>query len=420
MTLYADAAILASDSESFRRQETIFAILNILVIATALLIPALTGYQPSTAVIAALAVGCALEAGELVWLRVFRAPLSRRLKTGLIWWSIALNTALAAILPLLSWRQDTQYFVLMVVPVLEAAFRLGAVPAFAVVGLADLLNFYGVYSLGSINEYFEAGATSLIYTVVGIFVWLLVNNLRDREAQLERTRERLIAEEKLAVVGRLSSAIAHEIRNPVAMISSSLATAVKSGQSESERNEMFAIAASEAARLERLTADFLAYARPRVVQARRANLADTLHYVATVARAHAAEKGVAIEVVGDEALEADFDPTQIQQALLNLVLNAIDACIDGGPVRMTAVAAAGGAVALEVTEPAAPIPPNVTAHLFEPFFTTKPGGTGLGLAIARNIARAHGGDLILKVNGPQQVCFAIEIPARTAPRDGDH
>ena len=79
------------------------------------------------------------------------------------------------------------------------------------------------------------------------------------------------------MVGRLSSAIAHEIRNPVAMISSSLATAIRPGKSDSERNEMFAIAATEAARLERLTTDFLAYARPRAVQPRRARVADALH-----------------------------------------------------------------------------------------------------------------------------------------------
>ncbi len=105
---------------------------------------------------------------------------------------------------------------------------------------------------------------------------------------------------------------------------------------------------------------------------------------------------------------------------MNLVLNAIDACANGGPVRMAGAAGAGGAIALEVAEPAATIPSTVTAHLFEPFFTTKPGGTGLGLAIARNIVRAHGGDLLLKVNGPEQVCFAIEIPARAAPRNGDN
>ena len=117
--------------------------------------------------------------------------------------------------------------------------------------------------------------------------------------ELERTRERLLAEEKLAAVGRLSRALAHEIRNPVAMIASSLATAASAGQDEAERKEMFAIAAKEAARLERLTTDFLVYARPRAPQISRANLADMLNYIATVARAHAANKGVAIDVLAD-------------------------------------------------------------------------------------------------------------------------
>jgi signal transduction histidine kinase len=71
-----------------------------------------------------------------------------------------------------------------------------------------------------------------------------------------------------------------------------------------------------------------------------------------------------------------------------------------------------GATRLELSNNAGPIPPEVMAHLFEPFFTTKLGGTGLGLAIARNIARAHRGDLVMRVNQPGQVCFAIEIPAQ--------
>ena len=73
-----------------------------------------------------------------------------------------------------------------------------------------------------------------------------------------------------------------------------------------------------------------------------------------------------------------------------------------------------GAIRFEVSNSAGPIAPEVTAHLFEPFFTTKPGGTGLGLAIARNIARAHRGDLVLSRNEPGLVCFSIEIPASVA------
>jgi two-component system, NtrC family, sensor histidine kinase HydH len=282
--------------------------------------------------------------------------------------------------------------------------------------LADFICFLGAYGL-KFGEYIEAGALSVIYSVTGVLVWLLVNDLREREAgfarnlnELERTREQLLSEEKLAAVGRLSRAIAHEIRNPVAMIASSLATAELTGLDESERKEMFAIAAKEAARLERLTTDFLVYARPRAAQISRANVADMLGYIATVARAHAANKGITIRVRAQHDLEGDFDAGQVQQALLNLVLNAIDACGDGDWVNLEAENNGNAAIRIDVIDPAGPIAKETVERVFEPLFTTKQGGTGLGLAIARNVVRAHGGDLVLRRNEPGLVCFSIELP----------
>jgi signal transduction histidine kinase len=175
---------------------------------------------------------------------------------------------------------------------------------------------------------------------------------------------------------------------------------------------MFEIAAAEARRLERLTSDFLAYARPRSARRTRANVADTLNYVKAIAAAHAANRGVEVVVEAAADLEGDFDPTLIQQALLNLLLNAIDACPSASTVTLRASANGDGATRLDVIDTATPILPEVLAHLFEPFFTTKTGGTGLGLAIARNVARAHGGDLELSLNQPGKVCFSMEIPAR--------
>jgi signal transduction histidine kinase len=64
-----------------------------------------------------------------------------------------------------------------------------------------------------------------------------------------------------------------------------------------------------------------------------------------------------------------------------------------------------------VIDPAGPIPGDTVGRIFEPLFTTKQGGNGLGLAIARNIVRAHGGDIVLRINEPELVCFSIEIPA---------
>jgi len=111
-------------------------------------------------------------------------------------------------------------------------------------------------------------------------------------------------------------------------------------------------------------------------------------------------------------LEGEFDGFQIRQALLNLVLNAVEACQHSDTVTLRAGTDGNGAIIIDVIDPAGPIPPDVTARIFEPFFTTKPSGTGLGLAIARNIARAHHGDLVLKISQPGQVCFSMNIPAR--------
>ena len=331
-------------------------------------------------------------------------------------WSLGFNSALAFTLTFITLRGDTAYYALMLLPVLEAAFRLGLSTTIAVVVLADFICFLGAYGL-KFGEYIEAGALSVIYSVTGVFVWLLVNNLREREAgfarnlkELERTRQQLLSEEKLAAVGRLSRAIAHEIRNPVAMIASSLATAERTGLDESERKEMFAIAAKEAARLERLTTDFLVYARPRAVQISRANVADMLDYIATVARAHAANRGITIRVRAQRDLEGDFDAGQVQQALLNLVLNAIDACGDGDWVNLEAEKNGKAAIRIDVIDPAGPIAKETVERVFEPLFTTKQGGSGLGLAIARNVVRAHGGDLVLRRNEPGLVCFSIELP----------
>jgi two-component system, NtrC family, sensor histidine kinase HydH len=415
--LYADFTPLAPDFLSFRRQESIFTVLNLILIAALLLShTCFASYfrSASPLIITILAAGLGIEAAELIWLQTRKVPLSDTALTLITSWSILLNAALATVLSIITHGEDGEYFVLMVVPLLDAAFRLNLAALLVIIALADVLSFLEVYNVGSVSKYFEAGNISLIYTIVGVLVWLLVNNLRDREAKLELTRERLLAEEKLAAVGRLSSGIAHEIRNPVAMISSSLAMAIRPGQNEAERNEMFAIAAKEAERLEQLTTDFLAYARPRALQASRTSVADLLNYVAATARARAVEKDVAIKIDADANLEGEFDGFQIQQALLDLVLNAVEACQHGDTVTLRAGTDGNGIIRLDVIDPAGPISPEAAARIFEPFFTTKPAGTGLGLAIARSIARAHHGDLVLKINQPRQVCFSMNIPARVA------
>lgn len=414
---YSD--LLASNLESSQRQDFFFALLNLSLIGALLALQELSRFvrgRPSASVVMVLAVGFVVQAAQLRWLTRKPASASLAKRTTFTLWFVGFNSILSLVLTCLTIRGDTAYYALMLLPLLEAAFRLGFRATIAVIILADFISFLGAYGM-RFGEYIEAGAMSVIYTVMGILVWLLVNNLREQQArsvsnlqELEQARRQLLSEEKLAAVGRLSRALAHEIRNPVAMISSSLATARRLKQEERVREEMFEIAAKEAVRLERLTTDFMAYARPPQARVSRVLLADTLNYVATVARPHASKGGITINVIAEPDLWAAFDALQMQQALLNLVLNAIEACAPGDRVTLN-TETHNSIIRIDVIDPVGPIPSETVERLFEPLFTTKPGGNGLGLAIARNIARAHGGDVVLIANEPGQVCFSIRIPS---------
>jgi signal transduction histidine kinase len=425
--LYKRSSFTASDLPSFQRQETIFILLNVGILAILLLLHTIfSDYwgRPSRWLVLILGAVFLFYVAELVWIQGLNTKLSPAMLSLLSWSSIALGLAAAGALTVLTDHEDSPYFVVAVIPILIAAFRLSLPAVIGVVAVASVLNFWTTdvffrrHPPVDLGEYLEAGTASLIFAFVGLLVWLLLDQIREKEAnlaqnvlELRQTRAKLLEEETLAAVGRLSSAIAHEIRNPVAMISSSLHMAHRCAPGSEEHSEMCEIAAREAARLEKLTTDFLSYARPRQPEATPNMVHDTLAYVASVCRAHAGSKSVKIEVEAPESLQAELDPAQIQQALLNLVMNAIDASPAGGTVWLKSSWDGLSEVKIWITNSGKEISAAVLPRIFEPFFTTKAGGTGLGLAIARNIARAHGGELELEKNEPGNICFCLRVSA---------
>lgn len=422
--VFRESSLLAPDVSSFKRQESTFIVLNLFVLAALLLIHTLFSSflgNPPRMLLVVLATGFLINVVELIWVQDARNLSPGRIVM-LSWGAIALNMALAFALASLSYRQDTQYFALLISPILQAAFRFSLQATIAVVAASAALdlfwvwNYFRLHPPVQINEYMEAGTVALIYAIVGVLVWTLVNHLRSREAALatsltalEQTRERLLVEEKLAAVGRFSSAIAHEIRNPVAMISSALATAFNDGMSPNERQEMFEIAAKEATRLEKLTTDFLAYARPRPPAPQPGDVSDSLGYVVELCGPYAHEKSVSIQAEASHRLDANFDWGQVQQALLNLMMNAIEASPAGGVVHVRGIRD-NGLIRVDVINSNGPIPGDAVDRIFEPFFTTKPAGTGLGLAIARSIVRGQGGELVLSQNQADSVQFSVTLP----------
>lgn len=418
-----------TDLPTFKRQESIFVVLNLALLIFLLLLHRLSSFWGTITVplMLCLFAACVISVAELAWLQHLENPLSHRAIAMLTWTSIVFYLVLAYGLTNLDDHEDTPYFVLMVVPILQAAFRFGLPAVVAVVGVASYLNFemvsqfFAKHPPVEISEYVEAGMTSVIFAIVGVLVWLLVKHLHEKEArlarnllELEQTREKLLREETLAAVGRLSSAIAHEIRNPVAMISSSLAMAARGEMDSQQQNEMYEIAAREASRLEILTEEFLSYARPRKPEAEPTSVSDTLAYVASVCRAKATAQQVFIEIAIPEHLHAEMDAPQIQQALLNLVMNAIDASSAGGTVWLRG-SRSDGKINIEIENSGPAISSADLPRIFEPFYTTKSTGTGLGLSITRNIVRAHDSELVLARNQPNQICFSFLLPSADRP-----
>jgi signal transduction histidine kinase len=359
-----------------------------------------------------------------------RSELSHKSSRAFAIASIGLNLALPFMLAAATQQFHTHYFGLLILPVLEAAlfFSLPITLATSSIASACVICWVGYaadfkppYQLG---EIFEATTLMLIYFIVGPLIWWLVDLLGHREEQLrqrlldlEQAKARLIEEEKLAAVGRLASGLAHEIRNPVAIISSALEASASDAFSTDDQVEMSRVAVAEARRLERLTTDFLTYARPGISPIDQIDAIALVGHILSIARAQALNRRIKFNFLADGDCLLYGNEGQLQQALLNLLLNAVDASPDFGHVSVEVKQCAKGIrIAIENEGPA--IPAEAVTQIFEPFFTAKRGGTGLGLAIARSIAEKHGGDLILERNEEERILFALtlpHVPSKAAP-----
>ncbi len=412
------------EAQALRRQQIAFCLLTQVVIAVLLLLhtyfASLLG-EPSRAVVLILALAFTAKTFEVIWLWRQVDGISEkaaRIETVL---SIPSIFVLAGVLAVLTDRDDAPYFVLLAIPILQCAYRFGLMPTIVTIcaSIGTIFSwaqhFFALHPPPRPTEFLEAGMISVIYCLMGVLVWYLVHQLEQNQVtlygnimELETTREKLAAEERLAAVGRLASGIAHEIRNPVAMIASSLSTASYPGASSSERDEMFAIAAREAKRLEVLTVDFLTYAHPSLPQRSLYSIADILVHVVNMTRVRAFARAIEVAYGSSDEPMVEIDASQVEGALVNLGFNAVDATPDHGRIAIR-TEVKGGTLYIDVENTGAAIAESHLQRIFEPFFTTKPRGTGLGLAIARTVAQAHAGDLWVSKNENGAVAFTMTI-----------
>jgi signal transduction histidine kinase len=263
-----------------------------------------------------------------------------------------------------------------------------------------------------------------VQRLVGVLrtVWThrrLAEDLRRSWAELERTQLALVEQERLAAIGEMSAVIAHEVRNPLAVIFNCLAALEKRTTSAAESAELTAILRAEANRLNQMVSELLDFARPSEPHLQNESLdAIVADAIAAVRNAEPSVQSGAVPIEL-EILRASepllLDATLVRRALINLVSNAVQAVAGHGrvSVRVEQDTRDGGAL-VAVTNDGPGIPHDIQARMFEPFFTTKAAGTGLGLSVVKRAADAHHGDVFVRSEGASTT-FVMRLPASAKP-----
>lgn len=217
----------------------------------------------------------------------------------------------------------------------------------------------------------------------------------DDLTQLRRIEDRLLHSEKLVTAGQLAAGIAHEIGTPLNIARGRVELALSHLGTAHPEAGNHQVVIDQIDRVTRLIQQLLDYVRPATTSPQLVETARTMQTVRDLLAAHAQKRGVTLVVEAPERLPAlRGDPDQVQQVIVNLVLNAIDACERGGEVVLRA-RAGDEAIELEVVDDGQGIAHDVQTQIFDPFFTTKKRGqgTGLGLWVVAQLVRAHSAEI---------------------------
>jgi signal transduction histidine kinase len=238
--------------------------------------------------------------------------------------------------------------------------------------------------------------------------------LRTSLAALESAQEQIVRQERLAAVGQLASAVGHELRNPLGVISNSLYL-IRGATGDSGDDRMrrhLSTAEREVAAATLIISDLLDFARSREPIIGEVDVAGLVDEALEVAPP---PDGISVARDNGSSLPGvAADRDQLRQVILNLITNGYDAMPDGGQLRIS-TAADGAQVDIKVGDTGTGIDAETRGHLFEPFFTTKARGVGLGLAVTHRIVGAHHGTIAVDSRPGEGATFTVSLPIFREP-----
>ena len=232
---------------------------------------------------------------------------------------------------------------------------------------------------------------------------------------IEQSQHRLVSTSKLAVVGELSAAIAHEVRTPLGILRSSAQMLEREGHISNEGRELLGFIASETERLNSLVSGMLDVARPRPASFATSDVHNIIGKCVVLLQPKAVDAQVDIHLALDASTSAiDCDEEQITQVLLNILMNGLQILHNGGKIEI-ATRNVASELHIDISDDGPGIAPDERERVFDAFFFKREGGVGLGLAIVQQIVQAHQGSVDASASATGGAMFRIRLPISQSP-----
>jgi signal transduction histidine kinase len=259
--------------------------------------------------------------------------------------------------------------------------------------------------------------------LAGLFsLWFVFQNHKRHLARIDEMRKRLEQSERLSSLGQLAAGVAHEIRNPLNAISMAsqrlqreyLPCEEDKGQ---EFGRLTGVIRDEIRRLNVIIEDFLTFSRSRRLELREFSLTEVVQKLVRLMGEEASARGIALSVKSmQDALMVPMDVDKLQQALINIIKNAIESIEGTGSIDIAVERQAGDRAVIRVSDTGSGLAPEEVGKIFDPDYTTKEKGLGLGLPIAHEIIRGHGGTIRVQSSIGQGTTFEISLPMKPAAK----
>lgn len=234
--------------------------------------------------------------------------------------------------------------------------------------------------------------------------------IKKRE-ELEETYKELAKQERMAEIGNFSMMIAHELKNPLGIIKGSVDILAKDGTKGKVRKTMIEYIQDEVKRLNRLVEDFLSFARPNPAHKSLVDINKMITKIINlIPLPEFKEKEISLDMqLSKEISKANVDEHQINQAIVNLINNAIQAIPKKGEIILKTEKSENG-ILITIMDTGTGIPDEEKEKIFEPFFTKKQRGTGLGLAVVKKIMDNHKGEIKITDRESGGTAFSLLLP----------